>query len=74
MPWLINTDYKALRTEKYKYIHWFKHENKNELYDLEEDPFEMYNLYYKESMKSVVVEMEELLAKEIVTSFGINKN
>ena len=74
MPWLIDTDYKALRTEKYKYIHWFKHENKNELYDMENDPYEMNNLYAKENMKAVVDEMEELLAEEVVKTFGIKKN
>ena len=74
MPWLIDTDYKALRTEKYKYIHWFKHENNNELYDLEKDPFEMNNIYGEEKMSSLVIEMEELLAKEIVKTFGLNEN
>ena len=74
MPWLIDTVHKALRTPKYKYIHWCKHENRNELYDLERDPFEMNNLYGKESMRSVVDELEELLAKEVVKTFGIGEN
>ncbi|MCG8698537.1 MAG: sulfatase-like hydrolase/transferase [Bacteroidales bacterium] len=74
MPWLIDTDYKAIRTEKYKYIYWVKHENKHELYDLKKDPFEMNNLYGEENMRSIVLEMEELLAKEIVKAFGISDN
>jgi N-acetylglucosamine-6-sulfatase len=74
MPWLMDTDYKALRTEKYKYIHWFKHESRNELYDLERDPFEMNNLFGNESMRSVVDELEELLAEEVVKTFGISEN
>jgi N-acetylglucosamine-6-sulfatase len=71
MPWLIDTDYKALRTERYKYIHWFKHEGKNELYDMQEDPFEMNNLVRQENMQDVVKEMKEKLAKEVAKSFGL---
>ena len=46
-PWLIGMTYKAIRTERYKLIHWV---NKgidgelDELYDLEKDPFELKNL------------------------------
>lgn len=46
-PWLIGMTYKAIRTERYKLIHWV---NKgiagelDELYDLDRDPFELKNL------------------------------
>ena len=74
MPWLIDTDYKAIRTERYKYIHWYKYENRNELYDLIKDPFEMNNLINQENMKGVKKELEEKLALEIIKVFGLNKN
>jgi len=74
MPWLIDTDYKALRTERYKYIHWFKKDNKNELYDLLEDPFELNNLYGQDDMQKIVKEMEQQLAKEVANSFGLSSN
>ena len=71
-PWLIDTDYKALRTERYKYIHWFKHENKDELYDLKDDPYEMNNLVNRKDMQAVVMEMKEKLALEVAKTFGLN--
>lgn len=73
MPWLIDTDYKALRTERYKYIHWFRHEGKNELYDLIDDPYEMNNLIAQPDMAATVQELEALLADEVARSFGLDK-
>ena len=46
-PWLINMSYKAVRTGRYKYIHWVSRNRGHELdelYDLAEDPFELVNL------------------------------
>jgi N-acetylglucosamine-6-sulfatase len=39
-PWLMDTDYKALRKGRYKFVHWIRHPDKDELYDLQADPFE----------------------------------
>ena len=36
--------YKAVRTERWKYIHWTHHQGMAEMYDLETDPCEMRNL------------------------------
>ncbi|MFQ5705134.1 MAG: sulfatase [Gemmatimonadales bacterium] len=44
MPWLMDMDYRAVRTERYKYIHWMQHPDLDELYDLEADPYEMRNM------------------------------
>ena len=74
MPWLIDTDYKALRTERYKYIHWYKHENKNELYDLKNDPFEMMNLVNEKSMQGIKKELQEKLAQEVIKVIGLDNN
>ena len=43
-PWLLDMDYRALRTERYKYIHWMHYPREPELYDLVEDPDEYVNL------------------------------
>jgi arylsulfatase A-like enzyme len=47
MPWLVGMSYKAVRTERYKYIHWVNRGRDgelDELYDLETDPWELKNL------------------------------
>lgn len=46
-PWLIGMTYKAIRTDRYKLIHWVnkgRDGELDELYDLEKDPFELKNL------------------------------
>jgi len=46
-PWLIGMTYKAVRTDRYKLIHWVnrgKAGELDELYDLEGDPWELKNL------------------------------
>ena len=43
-PWLLDMDYRAVRTDRYKYVHWMQHPDENELYDLVEDPYETRNL------------------------------
>ena len=47
MPWLVGMTYKAVRTDRYKYIHWVNRGRAgelDELYDLEKDPHELKNL------------------------------
>ncbi len=43
-PRLRNMGYRAVRTSRYKYIHYVDLEGMDELYDLKEDPYEMKNL------------------------------
>src|SRR4030095_11214352 len=41
MPWLVSMTYKAVRTDRYKYIHWVNRGRigeLDELYDLDRDP------------------------------------
>jgi arylsulfatase A-like enzyme len=47
LPWLVAMTYKAVRTDRYKYIHWVNRGRAgelDELYDLERDPYELKNL------------------------------
>jgi arylsulfatase A-like enzyme len=47
MPWLVGMTYKAIRTERYKYIHWVNRGaagELDELYDLDKDPWEIRNV------------------------------
>jgi len=47
LPWLVGMSYKAVRTERHKYIHWVNRgraSELDELYDLDKDPWELKNL------------------------------
>lgn len=44
-PRLQNMGYKALRTERYKYVRYEERAGMDEVYDLEDDPFELDNLW-----------------------------
>ncbi|HJS21214.1 MAG TPA: sulfatase-like hydrolase/transferase [Steroidobacteraceae bacterium] len=43
-PWVLDADYKAIRTDRHKLIHWIQHPELDELYDLGADPREDHNL------------------------------
>ena len=47
LPWLVGMTYKAVRTDRHKYIHWVNRGRAgelDELYDLDKDPWELKNL------------------------------
>ena len=70
-PWLLDMDYRALRTSRYKYIHWMQHPKENELYDLQEDPYETHNLIEQPGMRSVVAELRQRLRAEVLLATGL---
>jgi len=65
MPWLIDMDYRAVRTKRYKYVRWIRHPGMDELYDLETDPYEMRNVIHDPNVARVRdllgAELEELV-------------
>ena len=52
-----------LRTEKYKYI--WNLTDVDELYDMEEDPYELHNLIYREEYRDVLRELRHSLYREL---------
>ncbi len=72
-PWLVDMDYRAIRTERYKYIHWVHHPNDGELYDLAEDPFEMHNLIAEPRMSGVLRDLRGEMAEAIVRAVGLEQ-
>lgn len=70
-PWLMDMDYRALRTERYKLIHWIRHPENGELYDLIDDPFETRNLIDDPSMAGVLADLRKEMEKEVLFALGL---
>ena len=51
----------GIRTERYKLIHFYQFGNEWEMYDLEEDPDELTNIYGRADKKSLQIDLEQQL-------------
>jgi arylsulfatase A-like enzyme len=60
-PWIVGMGYKAVRTERWKYIHWTDYQGMAEMYDLEKDPYELQNL----ALDPAWAKEREVLKKEL---------
>ena len=63
MPRLVKMGYKAVRTEKWKYIQYVDLEDMDEIYNLESDPYEMNNLIGDAASQDTLGEMKAELAR-----------
>ena len=70
-PWLLDMDYRAIRTARHKYIHWMQHPHESELYDLEQDPYEQNNLIDDPRMASVVADLKAQMAEAVLAAMGM---
>ncbi len=70
-PWLLDMDYRALRTDRYKLIHWVRYPGDGELYDLQEDPFEMRNLIDDPAMAGILADLRSRMEKEVLHALGL---
>ena len=59
----LNMGYKAVRTERYKYIQYTDLKDMDELYDLETDPYELNNLVGEARFESLLQRMKQELAR-----------
>ena len=71
IPWLIGMSYKAVRTERYKYIDWTQHPGADELYDLAADPHELTNLAPEPAHAGLRRELRGELGRLVAESFGL---
>jgi arylsulfatase A-like enzyme len=74
LPWLVGMSYKAVRTERHKYIHWVNRGcdgELDELYDLDRDPYEVKNLNRSRAHAGVRQRLRRELAKLIATALGL---
>jgi len=74
MPWLVGMTYKAVRTDRYKYIHWVNRgraSELDELYDLDRDPYELKNLVKSRAYAPVREKLRRELKKLVVEAIGL---
>jgi N-acetylglucosamine-6-sulfatase len=74
MPWLVGMTYKAVRTDRYKYIRWVNRARDgelDELYDLDHDPFELENLNRSRAMAAVKDKLKRELRRLVVEALGL---
>jgi len=74
MPWLVGMSYKAVRTDRYKYIHWVNRGSSgelDELYDLQHDPYELKNLNASRSHDKLRKSLQRELARLLAGAHGL---
>ena len=70
-PWLVAMSYKAVRTERYKYIDWTQYPGCDELYDLTADPYELTNLCQAPGHEALRRQLRSELGRLVAESFGL---
>ncbi|MGQ0509675.1 MAG: sulfatase-like hydrolase/transferase [Betaproteobacteria bacterium] len=73
-PWLIGMTYKAIRTDRYKLIHWVNKGRAgelDELYDLEKDPYELKNLIASRAHAAVREKLHRDLKRLVAEATGL---
>ena len=73
-PWLIGMTYKAIRTPRYKLIHWVNRGRSgelDELYDLENDPFELKNLIRSKAHAAIREKLHRDLKQLVAEAVGL---
>ena len=74
MPWLIGMTYKAVRTERHKYIRWINRSRDgelDELYDLDRDPCEVANVINRPAYRMVREKLRRELRRLVVEAGGL---
>ena len=72
-PHLLDLDYRAVRTERYKYIHWIRFPDQGELYDLRADSLERTNLAREPRMAGVRAELRAELGRLVLAAMGLEE-
>jgi len=70
-PWIVGMSYKAVRTERAKLIHWVHREGVDELYDLEQDPYEIENRIGDPACTKLKASLLKELRRLVAESVGL---
>ena len=74
LPWLVGMTYKAVRTDRYKLIHWVNRgraRELDELYDLDRDPWELKNLIASRAHAPVREKLRRELKRLATDALGL---
>ena len=74
LPWLVGMTYKAVRTDRWKYIHWVNRGvagELDELYDLDADPYEIRNLNASRTAAPVRERLRRELRRLVAEILGL---
>ena len=72
-PHLLDMDYRAVRTSRYKYVHWVQHPEAEELYDLTQDSLEVKNLAGDPAVAGVKSTLRAELGRLVVRAVGLGE-
>jgi arylsulfatase A-like enzyme len=70
-PWVLDADYRAIRTDRHKLIHWIQHPEFDELYDLTTDPREERNVIKERANHGLVERLRSDLGKLVQHSISL---
>ncbi len=70
-PHLLDMDYRAVRTARYKYIHWIKFPDHDELYDLRADSLERHNVADEPGYAGTRASLKKELGRLVLESLGL---
>jgi N-acetylglucosamine-6-sulfatase len=69
---LMDIDYRAIRTDRHKYIYWIKHPEQDELYDLQSDPLERRNRTADPALAPIKTSLRTELSKLVLEAMGLH--
>ncbi|UCD23812.1 MAG: sulfatase [Gemmatimonadota bacterium] len=72
-PWLLDMDYRAIRTRDHKLIHWMQHPDEGELYDLVEDPYETRNVIDDPQYSATLQGLRAEMATAVLDALGLER-
>jgi arylsulfatase A-like enzyme len=67
-PRIVQMGYKAVRSRRWKYIHYLELNGMDELYDLKTDPFEMTNVIDQPAARQALVRMKQEMDRLLKTT------
>ena len=72
-PRIVQMGYKAVRNQRWKYIHYLELKGMDELYDLKNDPYELHNVINEPNARKPLGDMKRELQRLLSETEGVVK-